>query len=97
VPAHLGAAVAGELDEVEAVEDGDRAREVGEEDETRLEGADEQRLAAGVVAPDLGAELAYARRKLLGGEVDLADPRVRADYDARSRWKCCASRSRSRL
>ena len=58
------AAVAGELDEVERVEDRDRAREVGDEDEARLQRRHEDRLAAGVVAGDLGAELPNARGKL---------------------------------
>jgi hypothetical protein len=66
VPAGVGAVVARELDER------DRAREVGQEDEARLQQRDEQQVAAGVVARDLGAELADARLQLLGGEKDLA-------------------------
>ena len=85
--AHLGAPVAGELDEVEAVQDRDGARKVGEEDEARLEGSDEDRLEASVVAGDLRAELAHARTELLRREVDVADSRIEI-YDARSRWKC---------
>jgi hypothetical protein len=88
------AAVARELDEVEAVQDRQRAGQVGEEDERRLQRADQQRLAAVVVVGDLGAELGDAGRELLGGEVDLADQEVQ---DARSRLKRCASRSMSRL
>jgi hypothetical protein len=76
VPAHLRAAVAGELDEVERVRDGERAGEIGEEDEARLQRADEDRLEARVVAGDLGAQLGDAGGKLLGGEVDLSDPRI---------------------
>jgi hypothetical protein len=57
VPARVGAVVAGELDEVDLVRDRDRAREVGEEDEARLQQRDQQQLAVGVVARDLGAEL----------------------------------------
>ena len=53
--------VARELDEVEAVVDPDRARQVGDEDDARLERRDEQRLAPFVVAGDLAAELADAR------------------------------------
>ena len=91
-------AVPGELDEVERMQDRDRAREVGDEDERRLERGDEQRLASLVVARDLGAELAYARRDLAGREVDLADRRVLvAAYEAiwsLNRW---ASRATSRL
>jgi hypothetical protein len=55
VAAHLRAAVAGELDEVEVVRDRKRTRQIGEEDDARLERADEQRFAAGVVARDLRA------------------------------------------
>jgi hypothetical protein len=64
--AHLRAAVAGELDEVERVEDRDRPRKVRDEDEARLQRPDEDRFAAVVVARDLGAELANARRQLAG-------------------------------
>ena len=54
-----------------------------------FEQPDEQRLATLVVARDLGAELADARRQLVGGEVDLADARIaREHYEARSRRKC---------
>ncbi len=70
--AHLGAAVARQLDEVQVVRPGDGAREVGEEDEARLERADEERLAARVVAVDLGPELADARGEVARGEIDLA-------------------------
>jgi hypothetical protein len=66
-------AVAGQLEEVDRVRDRDRTREVGDEDEARLERGDEQRLAIGVVARDLTAELADARRELLSRQVDLAD------------------------
>jgi hypothetical protein len=85
VAAHLRAAVPRELDEVERVQDGRRPREVGEEDEARLQRADEDRLAPLVVARDLRAELGDASRKLVGREIDLPDARV---YDARSRRKC---------
>jgi hypothetical protein len=67
------AGVAGELDEVELVGDRQRAREVGDEDEARLQGGDEQRLPAGVVTGELGAELLDPRRDLLGREVGLSD------------------------
>jgi len=66
VAAHLRAAIAGELDEVERVRNRDRPREVGEENQARLEQPDEQRLAPLVVARDLGAELADARGQLVG-------------------------------
>jgi len=55
------------------VHDRQRAREVGEEDEAGLEAADEDRLAAGVVGTDLGAQLRDPGSDLGGGEVDLAD------------------------
>jgi hypothetical protein len=79
VTAHPRAAVAGKLDEVEAVHDRKRAREVGEEDEARLQRADEQRLEALVVVRDLGTQLVDAGGDLDGGEVDLADARIAAD------------------
>jgi hypothetical protein len=53
--------VAGELDEVQAVVNPDRAREIGDEDDARLEGRDEQRFSALVVAGDLASELADTR------------------------------------
>jgi hypothetical protein len=55
------------------VDDGQRPREVGEEDEARLEAADEDRLAPGVVGADLGPQLCDAGGDLGGREVDLAD------------------------
>jgi hypothetical protein len=76
--ARLVGRVAGELDEVDMVEDRDRTRQVGEEDEARLQGCDEERLPAFVVGGDLGAELVDAGCDLSGGEVDLADARVEA-------------------
>jgi len=66
VAAGVGAVVAGELDEVDSVRDRDRAGEVGQEDEARLEQRDEQQVAAVVVAGDVCAELANARFQLLG-------------------------------
>jgi hypothetical protein len=59
------------------VEDRQGAGEVREEDEARLQGADEDRLAPVVVAGDLGAELADTGRDLGRRQVDLADPVVR--------------------
>jgi hypothetical protein len=58
------------------VHDAQRAREVREEDERALERRDEQRLAAGVVACDLAAELLDACGDRLGGEVDVAEPGI---------------------
>jgi hypothetical protein len=83
VPARVGAVVAGELDEVDLVRDRNRAGEVGEEDDARLQQRDEQQVAVRVVPCDLGAELVDAGLKLLGGEEDVAYAGV-ADYDARS-------------
>jgi hypothetical protein len=85
VAAHLGAAVACKLDEVERMRDRDRAGEVGEEDEARLERPDEQRLTALEVAGNLRAELRDTRGQLAGRKVDLADARI---YVTRSRRKC---------
>jgi hypothetical protein len=84
VAARVGAVVAGQLDEVDLVRDRDRAREVREENEARLQQRDEQQLAALVVARDLRAELLYAAAQLVRAEKDLADSGV-GDYDARSR------------
>jgi hypothetical protein len=67
------ARVAGELEEVEVVEDRDRPRQVGDEDEARLQRRDEQRLAVAIVGRDLGAELGDAAGDLLRAEVDLPD------------------------
>jgi hypothetical protein len=50
VAAGVGAVVARQLDEVDLVLDRDRAREVGEEDEARLQQRDEQQVAVLVVA-----------------------------------------------
>jgi hypothetical protein len=69
-------AVARELDEVERVMDGDRAREVADERDARLQRADEERLAAGVLAGDLGADLAYTGADLDGVEKYFTDPVV---------------------
>jgi hypothetical protein len=84
VAAGVGAVVAGELDEVDLVRERDRAGEVGEEDEARLQQRDEQELAPLVVARDLAAELLDAAAELLGAEEDLSDAGV-CSYDARSR------------
>jgi hypothetical protein len=97
VAALVGAGcVARELEEVEPVWNAERAREVGEEDEARFQRRDEQRLAADVVAAEFAAELAYARRQLLAGEVDVAEARAAA-YDASSSRYRSARRSMSRL
>ncbi len=68
--------VAGELDEVERVRDRSRKREVGDEREAGLQRSDQEGLAAGVVAGELGAELANAGRDLAGTQVHIADAGV---------------------
>jgi hypothetical protein len=55
------------------VRDRDRSREVGEEDEARLQQCDEQQVAVGVVFRDLPTELANTRAELFGAEKDVAD------------------------
>src|SRR3954447_1654026 len=73
VAARRSAVVAGKLDEVELVEGRDGPREVGEEDEARLQERDEQQVARRVVRCDLGAELAHARADLVRAEEDVPD------------------------
>jgi hypothetical protein len=65
------------------VQDRDRTREVGQEDEARLQERDQQQLAIRVVTCDLGTQLVDAGLQLLRREEDLADARVDG-YDARS-------------
>jgi hypothetical protein len=84
VAAGVGAVVAGQLDEVDLVLDRDRPREVGEEDEARLQQRDEEEVAALVVARDVRAQLLDAAAQLLGAEEDLADGGIGV-YDAMSR------------
>jgi hypothetical protein len=83
--ARLGApaSVARERDEVDRMRDGNRAREVCQEEDARLQRGDEDRLAPLVVAGDLGAELRDARLDLAGREVDLTE-RLLGLYEARS-------------
>ena len=76
VAAGVGAVVAGELDKVDRVRDRDCAREVGQEDEARLQQRDEQQVATGVLAGDLRAELVDASSQLVRCEKDLADSGV---------------------
>jgi hypothetical protein len=76
VPAGGGPRVARELEEVEVMEDRCRAREVGDEDQARLQRGDEKRLAVAVLGGDLAPELRDARSDLRGGEIDLTDPVV---------------------
>jgi hypothetical protein len=69
-------AVSGQLDEVETVMCGQGAGEVADEWDARLQRADEQRLAVGVVEQDLRAQLADAPDDLVAVEEDLADALV---------------------
>jgi hypothetical protein len=78
------------------VEDRQRERQIGEEDDARLERRDEQRLAMLVVVRDLTTELVDARSDLVGAEVDLTNPGVERVYASWSP-KRCARRSTSRL
>jgi hypothetical protein len=64
----LGAAVAGDGDEVEGVVDLDGAGEVGEEDGSAFEDADEDDAVSGVVGGDLLADGVDAGGDLLFGE-----------------------------
>ena len=97
VAAAVGAGrVARELEEIETVRNPKRAREVGDEDEARLQRRNEKRLATLVVASDLTAELADTRLQLLAREVDLAEAGAAA-YEASSSRYRSARRSMSRL
>jgi hypothetical protein len=88
--------VARELQEVEPVRDPERPREIGDEDEARLQRRDEQRLEAVVIPAQLPAELTNTGRQLLPREVDLAEA-LAATYDASSSRYRSARRSMSRL
>jgi hypothetical protein len=97
VAAGRGVAVPGELDEVDLMRDRNRAGEIGEEDEARLQERDEQEVAVGVVLGDLATELADAGPDLFRGEKGLADTGVFDLYEARSNRYRWARRSMSRL
>jgi hypothetical protein len=58
------------------VDDGQGAREIGDEDKRRLERGDEDGLEAVVVGGDLLPELLDPGPDLLPREVDLTDPRI---------------------
>jgi hypothetical protein len=94
-PDAAAAAVGGELEEVELVWDLERAREVGQEDEARLQRRDQDGVGVRVVERDLGRQLANAAADLLAREVDLADATRR--YDASSSLYRSARRAMSRL
>jgi virulence-associated protein VagC len=91
--------VTGQLEEVEVVEDRDRARQVAEKRDAALQRADEQRLSPGVVRCQLGADLAYPGADLVGVEEDLSDAfvaaRCRSQDAFRSPYRA-ASRAKSR-
>ena len=72
----LSAGVRRELDHVERVRNPKRAREIGEEDDARLERRDEDRIEAVVRGGDLGAELGDARGDLLPRQMHGADDAV---------------------
>jgi hypothetical protein len=73
-----------------------RPREVGEEEDARLQRGHEHRLATLVVACDLRAELGDPRLDLAGGEIDLTE-RLWSFYEARSSLYRSARRWMSRL
>jgi hypothetical protein len=96
----LGAAVAGELDEVDVVEDRQRPGEVGQEDGRGLQRGDEEGFEAFVVGRDVVGELADSMLDRGRIQVDVADAGVvqsQGCYDASLTPKRCASRSMSRL
>jgi hypothetical protein len=89
------AAVGCQLEEVQLVRDLECAREVGQEDEARLQRRDKDRIEVDVVTCDLRRELPDAAADLLAREVDLADAPRR--YDASSSLYRSARRAMSRL
>jgi hypothetical protein len=68
--------VRGELDELQLVRYLELARQVGEEDDARLERGDENRRARAVLPRDLVRQLRDPLRDLILGEVPVADARV---------------------
>jgi hypothetical protein len=71
--AGAAARVRGQLEEVDPVGGGQCAREVGQEDGTRLQRRDEQRLATGVRLGQIRSELGDAAADFLARQVDLPD------------------------
>jgi hypothetical protein len=59
-----------ELDDVERVRDGERAGDVREEDDARLERRDQDRIEARVITRDLVAELGNPGSNLRAAEID---------------------------
>jgi hypothetical protein len=79
------------------VDDRQRPREVGDEDQRGLQRGDEDRLEPVVVDRDLGAQLLDPLVDLVGGEVDVADALVEGRrQEARSSLYRWARRSMSR-
>jgi hypothetical protein len=74
--ASSSALVAGQRDEVEVVDDRERTREIGDEDDGSLQRGNQNRLEAVVVGGDLRRELLDPLANLFSGEVDLADTLV---------------------
>jgi hypothetical protein len=70
------AVVRREREEIERVVDRDRPREIGDEDDRRLQRGDEYRLEPVVVGSDLSPELRDSGLDLRGGEVDVSDTLV---------------------
>jgi hypothetical protein len=102
-PTGLVGRVAGELDEVDVVQDPDRARQVGEEDEARLQQADQEQLALCIVRGDLLPDLRDPAAQVLRVEEYLADAGVvrgqsvgyegvAGDADLRTREPCSCVR-----
>jgi len=71
-----GRAVGGDGHEVHLARDLDVAHEVGQKEHRPLEHADQDQVAAVVVARDLDAELPHAVLEVVGLHEDLADRRV---------------------
>ena len=92
----LLACVPGESDEIQCMDDRSRPAQVGDEDDARLQGGDEDRLATRVVGRDLGAQLVHADPDLLRGEIHVPDAAVEIQL-ARSSLYRSASRAMSRL
>jgi hypothetical protein len=88
--AGAAASIRREFHDVERVGDRQCSRQIGEEDDARLEGRDEDRIESRVVAGELGSELENAGRDLGPAQIDRPDGALfrwglgsRHDYDAR--------------
>ena len=67
------ASIARDRDEVDLYRDVDRPREIGQEVDRALQGRDEQRHPADIIARDGRGELAHCRRDLLRRQDDRRD------------------------